>query len=429
MKEIAKSLTEVYNNKVMAVVRDRQKDIFSVTNDLLDWWRLDLFNRRPAPAFTADGFQGTDLDLATFMSTLADRGAVINIPTYKSMRQSTRKEGQVVTSKDNRHGKITGLTANQEVFTFGVRINDQNVMTTSSTGEPRVFNLTDLDGEWYKGWKKIEFIPTEKENKFIKEFQLQYGNVITFSNFVSPARSLSVFSAPYFITKAAINRLTEEAKYYGGLIDWMLQLGISYPKGKAPVEWPDQTKVGESKSIKVNATKWDIQFEMIGEYPLVIFNQDTLIKLTKLRKDIIYKIKPQLTFAVRACELAYQKYGKGKLPSWIKDAKWEPDFITPPSLNVNYNMMKKYKDIPNVHASLKMICDRSYPSVDAFMESYNYYKVGASKLSPPMIDKLKVIKSRTLWDRLVLFQPAVGKYGVSLLTRTYEKSEQVHENY
>ena len=36
---------------------------------------------------------------------------------------------------------------------------------------------------------------------------------------------------------------------------------------------------------------------------------------------------------------------------------------------------------------------------------------------------------RTVWNRLIFFQPGIGKQGVSIRFREYEKTERVNESY
>ncbi len=76
------------------------------------------------------------------------------------------------TSSKNRNGKITNLTSNKDLFSFGVRIEDENVETDEKIGDFRTFNLTDYAGEWYDGWSSIQFSPTAKENSFLNENSL-----------------------------------------------------------------------------------------------------------------------------------------------------------------------------------------------------------------------------------------------------------------
>ena len=169
-KEVAKTLTNIFDNPIMKTIMDRSKEIDdSIIKEVSSWWRYDMLNRKPGPAYVDEDFVGTDLDLSCFLYELAERGAVINIPHYKNMRATTKKEGQAIISQDNRHGQVLGLVSNKDVFSFSLRIKDMNVMTTNNVGDYRNFSITDLDGDWYPGWGNLEFIPTAKENKFIFE--------------------------------------------------------------------------------------------------------------------------------------------------------------------------------------------------------------------------------------------------------------------
>lgn len=433
MKEIAKTLTDVFKNPVMQVIMDREQSVMSVANDVLDWWRLDLFSRKPAPALLDNGkFQGTDLDLSTFMMTLADRGAVINLPKYKSMRGTTLKEGQTLSSKDNRHGKIIGLTANQKVFTFGIRIIDANIMTTDTVGEPRNFNLVDIDGEWYPGWENITFMPNTNENDFIKEFQIEYGNKITFSNFVSQSRKNSIFGAPYFITKVLIDRLTEEVKYLKAVIDDMIALGIRYPKSGDSKTWPKSTSLGNEKSVKVKAFEVEIDgLNFQNEFPHYSYTQKNLKLLSDIQRDITYHIKPMLIFATRSCELAYKKYGNDILPDWIKGAKFQEKYKTPKKIKITPERIKGTEGQP-IQAVLRIVSERTYNTYDELIASLEHYNKRLNRNGSICNDvniDVKPSAGITEWDRLILFQPKVGEYGISIRKRDYMKSERVSDSY
>jgi len=369
-KKVAGTLKNVLDNEIMMTIMDKGKPIDDVITEVLSWWDYDLYTRRPGPAYDEDGvFVGTDLDLACFISALAQRNGVINLPTYQSMRNRTIKEGQVLTSKENRHGTIVGVSSNKETLSFSVRIVDANIMTTDKVGDYRNFALTNLEGEWHDGWKRIEFIPTAKENKFLTENELWSGNSVVFNNFVHPNRWISFYGQYYFITKALIERLRSEAADYNFEIKEMLEEGIKYPvsgEGSQP-EWPETTREkGKSVVIKAFEVELDIP-ENDSSFPKVEHNQENLVRLTRKRKDFIYKIVPRLQFATRATELAFVKYGEGKMPGWLDNVKWENDFKLP--------------------------------------------------------------KKQKKWDRLVLFQPGVGKRAVSIRKRLYDKSEIVSENY
>jgi hypothetical protein len=367
-KKVATTLKTVLDNDIMKDIMNKNSDIDNTITEVSSWWKYDLFSRKPGPAYEDDGtFLGTDLDLACFLYELSDRGAIINLPEYKSLRKTRIKEGQHIVSKENRHGCLLGLNANKNTFVFSIKIKDMNVMTSESVGDYRNFSLTDFSGKWYDGWKKIEFIPSAKENNFLTESKILEGNHITFKNFSHPNRWTSFFGQYYFITKCLIDRLIEESTYYNSEIKKMLEEGIRYPVSEIPTEWPKQESE-KGKSIKVKAFNVEIDIpENDTNFPVYEHNQENLVKLTRLRKQYVYKIIPRLRFATRATELSYYNTKSDVLPAWLKDVKWEKDYVVP--------------------------------------------------------------GKRTKWERLVLFQPAVGERGVSIRKREFEKSEIVNANY
>lgn len=367
-KKVAYTLKSVLENPIMKDIMDKSKDVKDIINEVSSWWTYDLFSRKPGPAYDEDGtFLGTDLDLACFLYELADRNAVINLPSYKSIRKTKIKEGQALISKENRHGCLLGLNANKNTFLFSVRIKDMNVITTESVGDYRNFTLTDMDGNWYDGWKKIEFLPNAKENSFLTENKILEDNHISFKNFTHPNRWTSFFGQYYFMTKCLIDRLTEEAAYYNSEVKKMLEEGIKYPVTEVPTEWAKQESK-EGKSIKVKAFNVEVDIpENNTTFPVYEHNQVNLVALTKLRKEYVYKTIPKLRFATRATELSYYNQKENVLPAWLKDVKWEKDYVVP--------------------------------------------------------------GKRTKWERLVLFQPGVGERGVAIRKREFEKSEIVSMNY
>ena len=366
-KKVANTLTKILDNKIMKVILDRSQNIETVIEEVDSWWRFDLHSRKPGPAYIGDEYVGTDLDLACFLYELASRNAVINIPKYKSMRAGSTKEGQVVLSDKNRHGNITGLVANKDVFSFSLRIRDMNVLTTNKVGEARNFSITDLDGDWYSGWGNLEFLPTAKENKFIFENKLNTDNNIQFKNFIHPNRWSSIFGQYYFITKCLVDRLREESSYYNKEIKSMIEEGINYPPKDAPVEWPETEKI-PGKKIKVKSFEVELDIpDNDSTFPKYKHNQKSLVELSNKRRDYLFHVIPKLNFAIRTVEYAYYKYGKDRLPVWLENVKWEKDYVT------------KGK--------------------------------------------------RTKWDRIILFQQKVGEVGISLKKRIYETTQEVAIDY
>lgn len=364
-KHVAQSIKDLVENPIVKTIQDRTKDVRTIFNEVQSFWGYDLFSRKPGPAYVDGVFVGTDLDLACFLYSLKDRGAVINIPWYEKFRQTKLKEGQVLTSKNNRHGKVVGVVANQYNFTFSVRIIDSNVMTSEGIGDFRNFAVTGFDGNWYDGWSTINFIPSAQENKFVTENKLWSGNKIVFKNFVHPNRWTSFFGQYYLITKLLIDRLVEERALLNSEKKRMLEEGVCYPPSTPTSPSSYTTDSDKGKQIKVKSFEVELDFpEATGEYKKYETNQKNLILVSDLWKEYGKVIK-DLRFMTRATELAHFN-NPDRFPSWLQNVKWESGY------------------------------------------------------------KLK--GKRNEWNRLVLFQPEVGKKAVAIRKREYERSERVSEN-
>jgi hypothetical protein len=372
-KTVASTLTTVLENPLVHQVMDRSQDVSKLIPQVKAYWGYDLFSRKPGPAVVDDEFKGTDLDLACFLFALVERNAVINLPVYKARRASSKTEGERVISASNRHGKIIGLTANREVFSFGIRVQDMNVVRTEKSGSetvgaPRNFMLVDVDGTWYDGWRCIEFSPSAKENDFLNDRKLWTGHTVIFKNFVHPNRWISFYGQYYFITKLLVERLELEAEHCAAEIKRLLAEGVKYPSVSEPKEYPKREKTGSEKKITVKAFEAEIDVpEFTGEFASAKNTPKALVEFTDRRRQLIYHDLPQLRFACRTVEYAFFKHGiengVERLPAWVQDAKWERDFV---------QTGKKNK-----------------------------------------------------WNRLVLFQPEVGKFGVALRYRVKDKTERV----
>lgn len=343
-KKVAATLVNVLDTPRMQTILDKSQPIQPVVDEMMNHWSYDLYSRKPGAAYTDDGvFVGTDLDLACFLFALAERGAVINIPKYTSRRPKQVTEGEIVTSADNRHGKVLGVLANKENSSFSIRINDANVMTTDSVGNFRNFMLVDVDGEWYDGWGTIEFLPDAKENDFLNDKNLWSGNSVVFKNFIHPNRWVSFFGQHYFATKVLLDRLTDEAKYLKGVAADMRARGIKIGgAGGEKKEWPKKTVVGEQKSIKVDVIEAEVEYpDFVNEYPdadtvgsmlpdYTGTSDSELLKAVENRaRSLTYSILPKLRFATRATEYAFMKHGENglKMPAWIENARWDRSYV------------------------------------------------------------------------------------------------------
>lgn len=378
MKEVANTLTSVLDNPLMREILNRADDMRQVIEKVSQFWGMDLYTRKPGPAYRDGVFVGTDLDLACFLYALVDRRAVIKIPTYETLRAKTHTEGQALSSRHNRHGQILSLVSNMETFVFSVKIKDMNVMTTDAVGDYRNFALTDFDGSWYDGWRVMEFLPTAAENKFITENELWSGNKIVFKHFVHPNRWTSFYGQYYLITKALIARLKDEQPAIKAVIQDMEKNGVTRASAQRRLDEQRRTdlprktmKVEEGKKVKVNAFEVELDLpEPNGSYRgPELYNTESLLLLDE-KLEVYRRAVTNLQFMTRATELAFVNHapqGNERLPGWIKDTEWTRDYVQP--------------------------------------------------------------GKRKKWDRLVLFQPRVGQLGVALRKRIWEKTEEVSESY
>ena len=363
-KYVADSLTSILDCDMAKCILDRSCLMNTATAEALSWWDLDLQTRKPSPAYDEYGiFKGTDLDLACFLYALAGRGAMINIPEYKSHTQTRVREDQVLKSKDNRHGELLSVLANKDFFKFNIRIMDQNVIGEDKIGDYRTFSLTKHDGEWSDDWKSIQFEPTLKENRFITENKLWSGQKIVFKHLIHPYRWTSFFGRHYVLSKMLIERLEDECKFLNEEKKRLIEAGIKFPDPEAPVSHTYSTQ-GDKKSVKYEGFQAKIfipESQIKGEYQRVDETQDSLVYVHQLRKEY-NKIIERLRFMTRASEYAHFKKPDA-FPVWLKNVKWESGFREP--------------------------------------------------------------GKRTDWDRLKLFQPAVGQQSISILKRSFIKSVQV----
>jgi hypothetical protein len=303
---------------LLATIGDRRKNPVPLVEQLVEHWSFDLYSRNPAPALAEAGvLKPTDLDLSTFLIALAARKAVINLPVYKARRGGSKREGEHIISKTNRHGNLLGLRSNQDVFSFGVLVKDMNVMTTDENdnqevGAFRNFMILDVDGTWHAGWRQIDFVPTAKENNWLHDKDLWTGNQIVFSNFVHPNRWTSFFGKYYLASKAMIDRLSEETS---ALRRWIKD----NRDPKDAKVWPKAASTGETKTITVQAFQTEVDMPALhGKFRLptsVSGAEEKLQSFTKLMTD--------LRFATRATELAFYQNGRDRLPSWMGGAEWE----------------------------------------------------------------------------------------------------------
>lgn len=360
MKEIAASIQSIATSQTMARILDRGENISGIVEKVLSHWQYDLFSRSPGPALLENGvLTPTDLDLACFLSALADRKAVVSLPVYRGRRPKTVRAGERVVSDKNRHGKIMGLVANKEVFSFSLRILDANVIVSGNedeedkVGEFRNFMVVDINGEWHDGWHTIEFMPNRKENDFLTNNRLWTGNQVVFSNFVHPNRWTSFYGAYYLLTKVLMQRLEEEGTFLRAQCKRLQAEGISFPATGAGARKPSRPteETGPSATETVTAFECEVDAPWVGEFQPLPRTQDALVAAAERAKVISYTMNPQLRFPIRATELAfYLADAKERgFPSWIKGAQWESGYV-PSGMRTKFERLVLHQNFPGQKA-------------------------------------------------------------------------------
>jgi hypothetical protein len=282
----------------LALLLDRTSDVRAVCDRIAATWRYDLTTRKVGGAYEDDdGVYRTDLDLACYMAAIAEHRGTIVLPEYRTRRAATRTAGEVIISKDNRHGRVIGLTSNADVFSFNVLIEDANVMTADSVGKPRNFMLQDLDGTWHDGWKVIRVMPSTPEEK--KLFEGTNGQV-SFKYFVHPNRWTSFYGRAYLLAKVAEKRLEDQDRFLKSEAK-----RIRDALGIVPEPWPKTTKVGDETSVKVEAFNAEVDGVVFtGDFEGYPTDQPGLSEISILRHRIGELLRT-LRFHIRATEFAF----------------------------------------------------------------------------------------------------------------------------
>jgi hypothetical protein len=315
----------------LETLQDRTQDPRPVCTRLLDVWGYDLDKRKPGVAFVdAEGIPVTDLDLAAFMTPLVENRTVINVPKYKSRRAASVREGDYITSKDNRHGRLSGLTSKQGSFSFGIRIDDLNVIqvtekengeTDTEVGAFRVLLLQDVTGDWYEGWSTIDILPNGLPREIFKKLS-GAAAALKFQYFIHPNRWPSFYGKYYAFAKAAIVRLEDQMRHMRSETG-RLRKELDIP----PKKWGKSTKVGEEESIKVWAFEAFVDgIELTKEYEAYETTREAYDTAVALQKRLNALLE-QLRFLTRATEYAFWKHAvcvnvpEDDVLDWLKGKK------------------------------------------------------------------------------------------------------------
>lgn len=353
-KIMPQTLLNIHKNPLMKKIMDRTENLDETIEKVRKFWSFDMYSRTPSLIDSLNNI--TNLDVACFIYSLCERSAIITIPEYESLRPQTLNETK---STGTRTGKIIGLSSNKDLFSFSIKIFDESV------NDFRNFCITDPCGNLHL--KFLKWVPVDEENIYLVDNKVSFENQINFRQFIHPNRWASFYGQHYFITKALIDRMTDQCKNWFSQIKRMKKNGIEYPQKDAPKIWPKVIKEA-GVSVKFESLEVEVDFPMINEYKKYDDEEVNMVKLTDMRKYYLYTLLPILRFATRCTELAFYKYSKNKLPSWIGGGtKWEKGFKLP--------------------------------------------------------------KKKIIWDRLKIVQPKVGNYSLSIRKRIKMKSEIMNKNW
>lgn len=350
----AESVQDVvnFNNPYAQVIADRS---VSITEEFVDSIiAQSIFGwegRHPTPALDENGnFQGTDLDLLSFLVPIAERGAVIELPFYRSRRPSVTNPNERHVGNGNRFGAVTGLTSNQDVFSFSIRIWDNTVVVRDpeteqeGVGAFRNFMLVDVTGKWHDGWKSIVWDPAAKENDFLTKNRLWTGNTVYFKNAIHPNRWQSVFGAPYLLLKMLIERLRDEGAFYRQEVKRLEVLGLQLPEGEKKESGGLTASFTEQQKIKVDTLEAVVDMPVFeGKYWSVPNTQEGLLGAYRHQKKLTWTLKPKAQLVVRADELAYFLHGNDRIAPWMGGRDWKS--YTPPRGRTVWNQMVLSNDV------------------------------------------------------------------------------------
>jgi hypothetical protein len=274
-------------------VLDRTADVVPAADRLVAGYVADVVDR---DVEVHDG--DASIDLAALLVLLAQARSNVDLPQYRRRRQATVRSDETVVSAQHRHGPVTGLTSNQAVWSFGVVIDDANVMTADQVGRPRNFMLQDLDGEFHAGWSEINFSTARFPEQARRAFD--GAEMVNFTSFVSESRWAGIYSRRHLLAKAVEAKIADEQRF---LKAERKRLFSGRDQDEAPVFTP-VTKVGAVEKIEVWAFETKVEVEMTGQYPEVP-TDDNPVQWIEDRLHRLNSLQRTVRFCIRATEFAF----------------------------------------------------------------------------------------------------------------------------
>jgi hypothetical protein len=390
MKKVADTLAKILEHPDVKIALDRTEPLELAYVNTMEYWRVDLENRNPRPAYqqTLEGelfWKETDLDLFTFLNELAIRNARVNIPDYERISPKTFSPDQKLISDKNRHGEIMGIIGNQDAHSFSVRIKDYNVVQinpdgSETIGAPRNFAMVDYSGELRDSWK-VQLDLNKKESDFIEKKKLSADGVsLRFKYFVHPNKAFSFYGSPYLITQILGRRIKDEARHYRLIEKQLRKEGIKLDKNDPTLALKPFEHFGPEQEGGVSVAVENLEAivtmpQLKGKYPLrgldpngmeteydkmpnyYVGKRDVLRYSQDRARNLSYHYGPRINAVKRAVELAFFKYGfygrkreygneiqpSWEIPKWQRECKLGNGRIKWNTLQLNDDITLAYR--------------------------------------------------------------------------------------
>lgn len=346
--QLAESIRSIVqlDNHIVRRLLNREADLTAhLFNVIMNKSVFSWTDRNPKPAVDLYGkFIGaSDLDVLTWLMGMARRRAVIKIPHYENFRPTVHNPLEVHVTEE-RFGQITGLVSSQDGHSFSIRMRDVSVKAThpssghETMGAFRSYMVVDPNGDLYDGWKAIEWWPNKQEQEVLRyRKQLVDGNTLYFNTAVHPNRWISMFGAGYLLLKVCLVRLKDEKKFYADEVKRLLGSGIEFPKrSRMGVSAYDIDEYATERYSDVGMPavfshlEAKLQMpELTGSFRPVAETTEGLIEATRRVREL-RRMQTEASVVVRADELAYKQYGKGRIPAWMgTGAEWQAGYVEP----------------------------------------------------------------------------------------------------
>lgn len=324
-------------NTMMKLLGDRFTNILDDVDELLSYWACDLKTRTPRTYPGEDGELVTLIDLATLVMTLATTRAVINLPKYRASLPATVREGEFLTSKENRHGLVYGVSSHQKVASLGVLFKDANVIKMNEVGAWRTANFVGADGVLRdaSAWSQIEIFGAD--NKLTDTIEVTQP--------VASTRWSSIYGRPYLIAKAATIRLADEVAYYRKVVK-----ALRDAAGIEPESFGGSFQVGETAKVMVEAFEAEIDgFQLEGKYPETTNLDDAESHIQRANSQL-----KTLRFMTRVSEYAFKEGAvASRLPAGTTPTDWtagtaqatpmEPSWAAGDAWETGWKQTKRHK--------------------------------------------------------------------------------------